>query len=152
MTTPPPGVVEPVEPVDDDDEVEQFDEFWRAHIASRTPARCRIRGVLVTAPADLPVAVELRMDAAATDAEVKYLLGLLIGPDVFDQLVDKGVGEAELQMLLVWAETNASGVRKTLPEIAEAMAQVDKAKADEAAGEGKAPNRATRRRRKRRKR
>lgn len=115
----------PLGPLVDAAPVEDFDAFWQRYLPElrgAQPAQTRIRGVLVTAPLDVPVAVELRMHRANTYAEQRYLLGLMLGGEsVVDQLAAAGVGAEEQEFLLAWAYANAIGDRMSLAEVAENM-------------------------------
>jgi hypothetical protein len=136
----------PDEPDDlvEDDHFEDFDAYWAQQEARRRPVWTRIHGVEVEAPTDIPLEFEVRATQMA-DAEnlddLRGPVGMLLGDGVVDDLIAAGVGIREMQLLLVWAQANGSGLRTTLAEAAELVA---KAQAG-AVGPGKADNRAARR-------
>jgi len=145
----------PVEPDEEEfldaDGVEDFDGFWARQHAQRaggasTRARARVRGVIVTAPLDIPIAFELRsrqVQKSKDPDEVKALIALLTGPEVLERLIDAGIGGDELQVVLAWACANA-GHRKRVSfgEVARRVAEA------EAAGRGPGkPKRKTKRKR-----
>jgi hypothetical protein len=118
-----------------------WDEFW----ASVAPGRVEeIRGVKVVVPADMPLAVEQRIDELRESSsldDMKELISLIFGvdQDAFDVWRDAGMGATEFQVVLTWGMANAAGRELSFAEA------YDLVKSG-AGGLGKAtPNRATRR-------
>lgn len=115
----------PLGPLVDQPPVEEFDTFWQQHMRALRPAgaaQARVRGIVVTAPLDVPVAVELRLHLAATPKETQYLLGLMLGgAEIVQQLIEALVGQEEMEFLLSWALVNGQGHSMTLQEVAANM-------------------------------
>jgi hypothetical protein len=131
--------------VDEPEVFEDFDAFWADHDKTAAPARCRIRGVMVTAPTDIPIALGFQYKRMSMDDTegLKKLLERILGVGLVDELCNAGVGSREFEVLMAWVYANADGTPTTLAEAAELLAD---AKQQEAA-EGKAPaSRAARRR------
>lgn len=139
---------------DIDDEVvvpleeDEFLAFWSGYrIQQQTPTKV-ILGVVVPIPDDIPLAFEStfkELEKSEDIEDIKHLLGLLFGQAVIDAWFKNGLTVKMLQILLAWGMSCAMG--KNI-EFAEAVTLVEKAEADKAADEGKAPaatNRAARR-------
>ncbi|WP_028814427.1 hypothetical protein [Streptomyces flavidovirens] len=117
-----------------------FDAFWATVSGGKTET---IRGVTVTIPTDVPLAMEMRISElreSSAEQDIRELLGMLFGADHLDAWRDAGMGLTELQTVLAWGMAHASGKPLTFAEAYEAVMS--------AQGEGKAPsgqNRAARR-------
>lgn len=125
-------------------EYDDFDAFWQAQHPV-TPAR--IRGLTVTPPVDVPLALLDKLDRVQGSADmdaVKEVLADVFGAGVIDHWTAAGMGFREWQVVLAWAGAHMRGDRCTF---AEAYEVVRAAQAEvEANGGGKAPtNRRSRR-------
>lgn len=121
-------------------DVGSFDAFWAEVSGSGTET---IRGVEVTIPTDVPIAMELRiqqLQESESEQDVRELIGLLFGGDALDQWAAAGMGLRELQTVLTWGVARASGVEMSFREAYDTVTAA-------ASSEGKAPapNRAARR-------
>lgn len=123
---------------------EAWGEFW-AEVAGGPERTETIRGITVTVPKDLPIAVEHRIEVLSESDkydDMAELVALLFGVDALDQWRDTGMGMLELQTILTWGMAQASGTDITFRQAYDAVTGAD--------GEGKpaAPkgaNRAARR-------
>lgn len=120
---------------------ESFDVFWASVSGAKTEV---IRGVTVTVPSDVPLAMEMRITElreSSAEKDIGELIALLFGADDYlDRWRDAGMGLNELQTVLAWGMAHASGKPTTFAEAYEAVMS--------AQAEGKAPsgqNRAARR-------
>lgn len=120
---------------------ESWDQFW----ASVAPGRVEtIRGVTVTVPTDMPLAVEQRVDELKESSsldDMKELISLIFGvdQDAFDTWRDNGMGALEFQVVLTWGMANAGGRELSFAEA------YDLVKTGTASAGKAAPNRAARR-------
>lgn len=120
---------------------ETWDAFWAEVSGGRTEV---IRGVEVAVPADVPMALEQRVEElrdSDSKEDLAELLALLFGQDVLDQWMDAGMGMLELQTVLTWGMAQAGGRDLSF---AEALDMVRSGEAGKLPGP-KGPNRATRR-------
>lgn len=116
---------------------QSWDEFWAEASGGRTEV---IRGVEVTVPTDIPLAMEQRVnDLQASESEEDFaeLITLLFGIDALESWREAGMGLLELQTVLAWGIAQANGKELSFGEAFELVKQQ--------ADAGKAPNRATRR-------
>lgn len=100
-----------------------------------------IRGVKVRTPTDVPLAMQRRyqeLEQSESEEALREMVALLFGDDLLEQWIEAGMGAMELRTVLAWGSAHAAGAPVTFMEAFEAV----KAAED---GEGKAPNRATRR-------
>lgn len=123
---------------------DDFLAFWRDHRAKDAPGTKRILGVDVTVPTDLPLGIEDLAEELKDSQDTKdigRLVGLIFGPDVYEQWKANGITVPMLRVLFAWGMSNGSGKSISFEEAAELV------EAAEAAGEGKAPavNRVARR-------
>lgn len=117
---------------------QSWDDFWSEAAGGR---RETIRGVEVTVPTDIPLALERRiseLQESESEEDFAELIALLFGTDALDRWRENGMGLLELQTLLAWGLAHASGQEITFGEALELV------KREQADG-GKAPNRAARR-------
>lgn len=118
---------------------QSWDSFWAEVSGGRTEV---IRGVEVTVPTDIPLAMEQRIGELQDSEDEKdfaELIALLFGTNALDQWVDNGMGLRELKTVLAWGIAHANGQDLTFED---AFALVQQ---EEAAGKAPAPNRAARR-------
>ncbi|MFD5266757.1 hypothetical protein [Streptomyces sp. NPDC058335] len=116
---------------------QSWDEFWAQASGGRREV---IRGVEVTVPTDIPLAMEARInDLQESESEEDFaeLITLLFGIDALKSWRENGMGLLELQTVLAWGIAQANGKELTFAEAFELVKQQDDA--------GKAPNRAARR-------
>lgn len=119
-------------------DVGSFDAFWAEVSGGGVET---IRGIEVTIPTDVPLALEMRikdLQESESEDDIRELVALLFGADVLDAWRDAGMGSLEFQTVLAWGMGRASGAALTFREAYDTVT----AAADDA---GKAPNRATRR-------
>jgi hypothetical protein len=117
---------------------QSWDDFWSEVSGGRTEV---IRGVEVTVPRDIPLALERRigeLQESESEEDFAELIALLFGTDALDRWRENGMGLLELQTVLAWGLAQASGQDLSFAEAFELVKR-------EQAGEGKAPNRAARR-------
>ncbi|MFD3929684.1 hypothetical protein [Streptomyces sp. NPDC058614] len=120
-----------------------WDEFWAEVSGGRTET---IRGVQVTVPTDIPLAMEQRINElqdAEDEDSFAELIALLFGTDALGAWREGGMGLRELKTVLAWGIAHANGQDMTFAEAYDLVMQ-------EEAGGGKTPapkgpNRAARR-------
>lgn len=120
-------------------DTQSWDDFWAERNATRRTET--IRGMTVPVPTDLSMRVLMRVEQLADSAklaDVKSLVKDVFGEDLFDALVDAGMGHVEFKTLLAWGAAHGSGRPVGFAEAYDMVADAEgKAEA--------APNRAARR-------
>ncbi len=122
---------------------QSWDEFWTEASGGRTET---IRGVEITVPTDIPLAMEQRMaELRESEDEESFaeLIALLFGVDALSDWRSNGMGLRELKTVLAWGVAQADGQELTFQQAFE-LVQREEASAGKPAGP-KGPNRAARR-------
>lgn len=122
---------------------QSWDEFWSEASGSRKET---IRGVEVTVPTDIPLAMEQRMvELRESEDEESFaeLIALLFGVDALDTWRSNGMGLRELKTVLAWGVAQADGQELSFADAFE-LVQQEEASSGKPAGP-KGPNRAARR-------
>lgn len=117
---------------------ESWDQFWSEVNGAGTEV---IRGVEVTIPTDVPLAMEQRLKALESDDSedgIREMVALLFGGDILDQWIANSMGLLEFKTVIAWGMAHATGTKVTFREAYETVVAAE-------AEEGKAPNRAARR-------
>jgi hypothetical protein len=103
--------------------------FKRAHLERET---VDVEGVQVPVPADLPFGFQHRaeqLSASSSEEDVAELITMLFGPDIFEQLVEAGLGAIGFLTLLMWGMAQGSGRDMSFGEAYEIVASDDPGKA-----------------------
>lgn len=125
-------------------------DSWRDRQKVTTP-KITIAGRVFALPKQAPLMFTLerrRMESGheLSEAEVRKMIGMLLGPDGLDHLVDHGYDHDDLSVLLIWGGANvgATSERFSLDEAAAEYRRMQEREAGRAEGNGQ--NRAARRR------
>jgi hypothetical protein len=108
---------------------QSWDAFKREHLERET---VDVEGVAVPVPADLPFGFKHRaeqLSASSSEDDVAELVGMLFGPDIYDQLVDAGLGAMGFLTLLMWGMAQGSGRDLSFSEAYEIVTSDDPGKA-----------------------
>jgi hypothetical protein len=133
----------------------QLAQFWREHAGQPQDQRRTVMGAVLTVPTDLPLEFEHRahqLGASESVDDVKALLRMLFGADVLDTWTANGVTVRQFRFLLMWGTLCGQGALTGTPEetLAAAWPLYEQAEAAETGKALPVPNRAERRKKKRR--
>lgn len=120
-----------------------FDAFFAEHAEQHTGAALRLYGHEYTLPTSLPLLFTLQMERLKDSSDpddIRRMLSSLFGPDALDTWAGHGMTDRQLGVVLVWSTANCR--RPGSIDMAEAARLYDER---ENPPEGKAPNRAARR-------
>lgn len=135
--------------VDERQDDDEFLAFWEQHRAEQEQPTTRILGVDVVVPTDLPLEVEdlaSQLHDSGRREDFERLLGILFGPDTFEQWKRNGLTSRMLRVLVAWGFANANGRSVSFAEAADLVDKAEALKAErDAAGKATGPNRAARR-------
>lgn len=128
------------------EQYDDFDAFWSSTVQAKVrPAR--IRGQVVTPPADVPLALLNELDGvmgSTDETALHQVTARIFGTDVLGAWIAAGMGLREFQTVIAWAGAAMRGAPITFAEAAALAAEaLDAAEAEAAAG--KAGTRAERR-------
>lgn len=110
-------------PAADEHGTEDFDAFWSGR--ARRVRHTKIMGRKVELPPHLPLRFEMearRLERSKSDADVKHLVGILVGEDHLDAWIEAGLDAEQFAVLLAWLPGAIAGSGMTLAEVADAIA------------------------------
>jgi hypothetical protein len=107
-------------------EPDSFDAFWAEVEAAAAPPRMEIiLGVTVQVPTRMTLRTRRALDGidmgAASEAEVRKVVGDLFGADALDAWVDAGMDDRQFGVVLAWGMASAMGRDITWREAYEAV-------------------------------